>query len=238
MDIKNKVLSVIQKEQSRQASVLELLNQEGIAYVVETSFQGKEKIENIIVPLVFGTTYTLLIAHYDVWPGSIGINDNVLSVVALIKLIKNLKETREHKDIVILFADKEERGMLGSKHFLNTYKKHIEDVIVLDIIGHGDTHVYCGSQSSVELENLGIKRITTILPSDNVPFESAGVKTALITAIHQDDLIRLNHHQYQISHQPKCFESFHNGPKDNDIDVINFPLVDGLIDSLTTLIRI
>lgn len=214
---------------TRYEAMLTILEDYGIPYTVQSC--GKN-CHNILINEHGQYADLVLVAHYDVYTGSLGINDNTCSLAVLLNLCHNLPE-----NVKIVFTDKEETGMIGSSHYANTYKDKIGKVVVLDIIGYGDTLVYGTFEEDFSfLEQYGLKRIVQVLPSDNSTFKIHGVKVALITAAHAEDIIFYND-KYDLSSAPRFYESFHNRKKDNDISVIDFELIEQLRLSLLRIIK-
>jgi len=193
---------------------------------------------NILVRMTDKKPYKLLVAHYDVYGNSTGINDNTTAIAMLIEVIRHFKKENKKVDFNVLFTDKEESGMIGSYYFSSNYRKEIEEAIVFDIIGYGESAVY--AESSVEtnesiLKEIGIKRINQFLPSDNISFKNNGVKSTLIVAAHDNDLVLNKDGLYELNSKPRFYESFHNREKDNDIEVINFELIKDLREKIIKL---
>lgn len=209
-----------------------ILNAYKINYKLENC---GESCTNIIINDDCNEDYTLLVAHYDTWGNSLGINDNTCSIAVLINLVEYIKE---NKNIKILLTDKEESGMIGSQHYASKNFNKIKQAIVFDIIGYGDQLVYGTYQDKQFdfLEKYDIKKITDILPSDNLMFNTYKIKTALITAAHKKDLVK-NNNELKLCSNPIFYESFHNRKKDNNIDVINFDLIQNLSKNLINIIK-
>jgi len=187
---------------------------------------------NVFVKLTEEKPYRLLVAHYDIVKDSTGINDNTAALALLINIIKESKE----KNFNVLFTDKEESGMIGSYQFSKVYGKDIKEAIIFDIIGFGDTIVYGSFGDFDNLSKVGIKEISSFLPSDNVTFKSNNVKTALITAAHKEDLTLIKENYYSLNAKAKFYESFHNRQFDNNINLINFDLITELKDKMLKML--
>lgn len=183
---------------------------------------------NIFVPMTEEKPYYLLVAHYDVYGTSTGINDNTTAIAMLIEVIKHFKKTEKKANFNVLFTDKEESGMIGSYYYAKNYGKDIKEAIVFDIIGYGDHAVYAESSTETNdslLSVSGLRRIDQYLPSDNLSFRNSGVNSTLVVAAHTEDLLPTIDNIYELTSKPRFYESFHNRDKDNDIEVINFDLV-------------
>lgn len=86
---------------------------------------GGRVAENVIVRLP-GTANSardvLITAHYDSAPTSPGAGDNGVSVAAMLESMRVLKAGEPLKnDLVFLFTDGEEQGVLGAEAFTNEY---------------------------------------------------------------------------------------------------------------------
>lgn len=99
-------------------------------------------IENIVARLK-GTSSgpaVLLMAHYDSEPNSFGASDNGAAVASLLETLRALKAGPALKnDVIFLFTDGEENGLLGARAFVSEHQ-WIEDVgVVLNFDARGNT---------------------------------------------------------------------------------------------------
>jgi len=78
------------------------------------------------------------------------------------------------------------------------------------------------------LNDLGIKSIKTVMPSDNLAFQKESIKTTLITACFDEEL-KYIHGELDITYPWYFSTSFHNGIHDNDMKKINFELASQLL---------
>ncbi len=92
--------------------------------------QKGNDIENIIIPSRQKTRLTLM-AHYDVFPGSRGYNDNGSGVSVLLSLQDLVSDSVE-----IVFTDGEERMGLGSDYYFQN--SDTEKAINVDVAGVGE----------------------------------------------------------------------------------------------------
>jgi hypothetical protein len=217
---------VFQPKTTRFETLTYTLEQYHIPYEVESC---GDSCNNVIVSNTDASRYTLLVAHYDVYGSSLGINDNTVSVATLITIYQEMIK-KCSLPFKILFADKEESGMIGSQHFAKKYKDNILVAIVLDIIGFGNTLIQ-GSKTLLDfhmLNDLGIKSIKTVMPSDNLAFQKESIKTTLITACFDEELKDI-HGELDITYPWYFSTSFHNGIHDNDMKKINFELASQLL---------
>ncbi|NWF89272.1 MAG: M20/M25/M40 family metallo-hydrolase [Ignavibacteriaceae bacterium] len=85
-----------------------------------------------------------------------GANDNASGSAAVIELARAFKKNKikpKRSIIFVLFAS-EEQGLLGSKHFVNNWKRGYDKIIAminLDCIGYGDSIQVGNGKSSPEL---------------------------------------------------------------------------------------
>jgi hypothetical protein len=82
-------------------------------------------VVNNIVAKIPGTNPTgaaMMVAHYDSVPSGPGAGDDAASVAAILETVRALKaDPALRNDLVVLFTDGEELGMLGAKGFVETY---------------------------------------------------------------------------------------------------------------------
>ncbi|SOC15497.1 peptidase M28-like protein [Ureibacillus xyleni] len=76
-------------------------------------------VHNVIVKLsgTEGKKAVVIMAHYDSVPFGPGANDDGVAVASMLEMAKNLKEKDFKNDVIFLFTDAEELGMLGAKVF-------------------------------------------------------------------------------------------------------------------------
>lgn len=138
---------------------------------IEICSQTKQKIDSLcnIVGVKKGNTEnTILIgAHYDRVTSNSpkqfylpGANDNSSGVAILLALANKFKNLEVNNSIIYIAFDGEEKGLYGSKNFIDTYpydKTKIKTMINLDMLGNlkGDSLFY-----SVTM-NEGIMKILT-----------------------------------------------------------------------------
>lgn len=107
-----------------------------------TSINGRKAavIENIIA-VSRGTANSkavLLCAHYDARALAPGASDNGYAVAAILEILRALKEYPPlRNDLVILFTDGEEQGMLGVRSFVEEYPISVDIGLVLNFDARG-----------------------------------------------------------------------------------------------------
>ncbi len=152
-------------------------------------------VENILVRLP-GTDpdgAILVIAHYDSTPGAPGAGDNGTGVVTLLELLRNLHSGSPFRqDVIFLFVDGEEPGLIGSNAFVaqHPWFENIRLVINLDVGRKGFPAIVQTSQGNgylIQALARTAERPTYIsvpvrlFPSgdqDLVPFKDAGIPGA------------------------------------------------------------
>ena len=152
----------------------------------------------------------VLCAHFDVVPGSLGYNDNGMSLVTILSVLERLPEFTE-----VVFTNAEERGFLGAKCYLNHNRRHLLGCVNLDVCGFGNA-VYCDPMNSgIGLPGCKIGRMPM---NDGCIFSEQGVPTLTLSAgpgeVPFAEGIR------QIG------QTIHCGPLDDKLEVINFDLPD------------
>lgn len=84
----------------------------------------EEKLENVLAKLSGSNSdgAILLVAHYDTESGTPGAGDNGSGTAILLEIVKNLSQTDSlRNDVIVLFSDSEELGMLGTKAFVSEH---------------------------------------------------------------------------------------------------------------------
>ena len=85
------------------------------------------------------TGAVLMVAHYDSVPSGPGAGDDAASVAAILETIRALKAGPAlRNDLIVLFTDGEELGLLGAKAFVETFPALREVKVVLNFEFRGD----------------------------------------------------------------------------------------------------
>ena len=112
----------------------------GLAAVVQKTCMGDHQLENILTR-VKGTASSgglLLVAHYDSVPKSPGASDNGAAVAAALASLCELQGMPPLKnDVLVLFSDGEEVGLLGAINFLSEHPWSHEVTMVLNYEARG-----------------------------------------------------------------------------------------------------
>lgn len=142
------------------------------------------------------TEYIIVGAHYDAIDGSPSANDNATGVALIFGLIKNLKKVPiRNKNLMFVFFDDEEIGLVGSGQFANKIMQdslNVHSVHTVDQMGwdnDGDraielelpTDTLKAKYEAAALEfNIPI-HITNISSTDHRSFRSRGFKAIGLT---------------------------------------------------------
>jgi hypothetical protein len=98
-------------------------------------------VQNIIGRLK-GTNHTkavMLATHYDSWPGSFGGSDDGAGVAAILETLRALKvRTPLKNDVIFLFTDGEEAGLLGANAFVDEHPLFKEIGLCLNFEARGN----------------------------------------------------------------------------------------------------
>lgn len=134
-----------------QENVKDYLLSQLLAAGVSTEIQKHDNLANLVVILPGSnpTGKVLVTGHYDTHSGAPGAGDDGVSIVAMLEAIRVLKTGQPlQNDLVFLFSDGEEAGLLGSAAFLNTaLADQISLVLAFDAWpGHGPTTFQQSSQ--------------------------------------------------------------------------------------------
>lgn len=204
------------------------LQQLAIPYRLQKGVGG---VSNIIVPAHHKKAPKIVLcAHYDVYPGSSGYYDNGAALAMLLDMMPDLQT---HKNVEILFSDKEEMGGLGAQHYLSSaYGKDILLAINLDIIGLPDTVYYsatqnCPPEASSLLNDAGALCVRYPFCDFNI-FECQNIPAISVITTGGGDF------HTQLS---RSFEFMHNGPNDGRLDLLNAKMIAHVSSLVTTIIH-
>jgi Peptidase family M28 len=99
-------------------------------------------VVNNIVAKIPGTQPTgaaMMVAHYDSVPSGPGAGDDASSVAAILEALRALKAgPTPRNDLIVLFTEGEELGLLGAKGFVETYPTLGNIKVVLNFEMRGD----------------------------------------------------------------------------------------------------
>ncbi|HDR8051778.1 aminopeptidase [Bacillus cereus] len=164
----------------------------------------------------------IMSAHYDSVIGAPGANDNASGVGLLLELAYNFKDIETNKEIQFIAFGAEENESLGAYHYVNqlstTDKKHILGVFNADMIATSykqakDLYAMTLDGSQNEVTNtavatskaLGKSVVLTgkFDSSDHVPFNEAGISSALFIWMDVESWNPLIYHVEKVFHTPQ-----------------------------------
>ena len=175
-----------------------------------------------------------VIAHYDVFPGSPGANDNSFAVFVLMLFARQLIKISGTHNIRIIFTDGEESGddgitEQGAFSLAQTFKKlgiTEDEVYVFDCMGRGSIPIICENplpeklpsklaKGLIELENKTEKLLKSAsggkwfkIPcsySDNAGFIVNGIPAIAVSMLPSDEVNEYLHSGLK----PKTWEMLH-----------------------------
>lgn len=127
MNIKDQILNICQGNNTdRFKKICSILEEQNINYLIQTDVSC---YKNIVIPSSNNNIITLS-AHYDVFPNSLGYNDNTSGVVAVLNILDKLPS-----NIEVVFTDGEETGYKGAKLYKLYTNKYIVANVNVDVCG-------------------------------------------------------------------------------------------------------
>lgn len=192
-------------------------------YNVQQMHDNINDICNIIVPAKNQENKISIIAHHDIYPDSMGYNDNSTGVVTLLKL----QDAKLPDNVELVFTDWEERGGRGCNHYLNESVKP-KIAINVDVVGLGDK-IFYEKYGNEPLKVAGSKMeyFQHIPFSDSYILERHGVTNVLLlTGFSKGALIK------------NIFEAQHTGSKDGIIDLIQEDVMDKVYDMILGIVKL
>ena len=206
----------------------------GVEPVVEPFGEGRGSGANVVVTLPGSGTRTILVgAHLDRVNVGRGAVDNGAACAALIELIAAFKaEPLEHSTLQIVFFDREEAGLLGSRAFL-AGGHHVDYAVNLDIFAYGNEIFATSSHSEGRLlRSLRAASDAAGMPlrtvprasypnSDHVAMMNAGIETlglALIDTADIDGVLAIGGGRLTLGRGPRILTIIHS-PNDTLAEV-------------------
>lgn len=98
-------------------------------------------VHNVVgkIPGTNSTGAVLMVAHYDSVPSGPGAGDDASSVAAILETLRALKASAPlRNDLMVLFSDGEELGLLGAQGFVENYAALPDVKVVLNFEMRGD----------------------------------------------------------------------------------------------------
>ncbi len=84
------------------------------------------------------TGAVLLMAHYDAVPRSPGVGDDASGVAAILETLRAIKDDTLPNDLIVVFTDAEEPGLLGAEAFANRHAFASDVKMILNFDARGD----------------------------------------------------------------------------------------------------
>lgn len=229
--IVNHFIEERKKGKPRAATLVGLLIDYEIPHKILYSGSYPNECVNILASTSLNNedSYVLFVAHHDVVPGSLGINDNTCSLAMLIMLASKLKDNCE-VPLKILFTDREETGMVGIYSFLKDNSEKVRYAINFDVIGFGDQLIYSSKAPINMVEPIGAHYIKNRLIGDHIAFDRYGILNEIVLTVPTSDIAKNEDGTFYntLIDDPIFYKSFHNRVFDNRIELINFELIEKL----------
>ena len=142
-------------------------------------------------------------AHYDSVPLSRGVYDNLSGSLGILAILERFLNTRPHYTLTFLWCGSEERGLLGSKAYVEKHAKKLDKIrlcINLDMIGTSLGYALMVGTCDIKLVHFveylalmhayPLKALQGVYSSDSTPFADEGIPALSLARIApQDDLI-------------------------------------------------
>lgn len=204
MNYKETLIKICKKSsEERKQEIINYLNN------TRCSFIESEECNNIIIPSK-KNNIIVLTAHYDVYGGSYGYTDNGVGILILLNILKKIPNNVE-----VLFSNLEEYGGIGADYYLHCNTKNIIGCINIDCCGIGD-YVYCDNrQSNILPINCKIGKMPFC---DSDIYRERNIPTLTFSTSYK----KLD---FDLGLIEIC-KTIHNREQDNNIDLINFELID------------
>jgi len=184
------------------------------------TFPTFSDITNIIVPARIQTDKIAVMAHWDVYPGSCGYNDNSSGVVTLLKLQKFLPDNVE-----LVFTDGEERGGQGCRFYLEDYPRPTQ-AINIDVVGL-DGRIFYEKYGDVTFSiPRQLKEYRHIPFSDSYILAHYKIPNILMLTGRSANTLILD-----------IFNAEHGGKNDNNLALISENIMNRVFDTLLEILK-
>ncbi|MBE6386268.1 MAG: Zn-dependent exopeptidase M28 [Lentisphaerae bacterium] len=166
----------------------------------------------------------IVTAHFDAVEGSFGFNDNGMALVAALNMCQQLPH-----DVEIIFTNDEEKGGGGAQYFLEHSSKHISGCVNLDVIG-------CFNQIYLDCMNCSAAAALTNCKQGHMPFNDAWVfaEAGIPSVCFSSGPAEMT---FQRGIRAVC-STLHNGPNDNNINLMNFKMIPEVISQVRNVIEL
>ena len=186
-------------------------------YIVESN----QQIRNIIIPARIQAEKIAVTAHWDVYPGSKGYNDNGSGIATLLCLQNELPDNFE-----IVFTDQEECGGRGSAFYLKTNHPRVN--INVDVVGLGGNIFYEKYGAfNLTIPDLEATEYPRVPYNDSNVFHRNGVPSILfVTGTNEENLIN------------EIWECQHGMKNDNRLELLSEKALDKVYEYLQAMIAL
>lgn len=153
--------------------------------------EGETDSHNVIAELKgtqFPEEVVTFVAHYDTVPFANGVYDNGAGTVMIMEMLRHYVENPPKRTLRFVWFGSEERGLLGSKYYVEKHEKELENVVLLINVDMAGPIVGCdrawvtADMSLVHMveylsKEIGHPVITVqdVYSSDSTPFADKGV---------------------------------------------------------------
>lgn len=130
----------------------------------------------------------IFIAHYDSTPFSNGVYDNGGGTVIIMEMLRHYMANPPKRNLRFIWAGSEERGLLGSKYYVEAHEKELEKAVLLinvdmagPIIGSDRAYITADMSLMHMIQYLSkevghpITCVQDVYSSDSTPFADKGV---------------------------------------------------------------
>jgi len=169
--VESEFLDFIEHPQNRKEFIQKMLNNNGLDAPV-LQMDGKNHIYVNFPKAQYSKNKSIktIIAHYDIFSGSPGANDNSFAVYCILKwailLHKNYQNTQAQHNVRVIFTDGEECGEEGVKSqgafalakVFKRLKILNDDIFVFDCMGRGEVPCICDCAIFFQANSLFVKK--------------------------------------------------------------------------------
>lgn len=218
----------------RRDAIVTQLRALGVEPVLEPFGEGRSAGANVIVTLPGRGPKTIVIgAHLDRVGVGRGAVDNAASCAVLIELIAAFKASPLESTVRLVFFDREENGLVGSRMHFSTPGHRANYAVNLDVFAYGDTIFATGSRpDGVLLRSLRAVGEATGLPvrdvqpdhypgSDHQTMINAQIETlglALVDKADVDGIVTMDVSKMRAGQGPRVLRIIHT-PNDTMAEV-------------------
>jgi len=223
MTNKELILSITDRNKEKRINkILGLITKNYEIQVAKSTdvFPTSNDLINIVIPAKVQKNKLSIFAHHDVFPNSLGYNDNSTGVATLLKLQDSVPDNVE-----LVFTDGEERGGQGCRYYLE-HSCRPKEAINVDVVGLGEKIFYeqYGAVSTFPIPE-SFELFKHIPFSDSYILNNYRVPNILIlTGKRKESLIH------------NIFEAQHCGRNDGKIDLISETIMDQVFDNIVHMV--